>query len=48
MFSFYRISLIRDYNQEVLELENKFQEDQIQIIHQGLKELPVVIDLLKV
>jgi len=26
--------VIQDYNLEVLELENKFQEDQIQIFHQ--------------
>jgi len=39
---------IQDYNLEALELENKFQEDQIQIYLKVHKELLVEIDFHRV
>lgn len=43
----HRIRKTQDFNLEALELENKFQEDQIQICHLVLNVLPVETDLLK-
>lgn len=42
-----RIRKTQDFNLEASELENKFQEDQIQICHLVLNVLPVETDLLK-